>query len=142
MLSFPGHIGGGLIVAAVTGLNPLMVFIGSVIPDLDVLPYLFGVGYRKTHRTITHSVFMPVLLAFFSLPLAFGVLSHIFLDFLFYPGIKLFYPFVKRDYFLFKGDLVKHQTPEAFIKSIPQKKKYFAYDLLTFTIGLLLFNFR
>jgi len=140
MLAIPGHLGGGLIAAGLTGLNSWIIILGAIIPDLDAVPYLFGVPYRKTHRTITHSIFMPLLTALISLPLAIGVLSHLILDFLFYPGIKLFYPFSQREFYVYKGGLEKHLTPEAFLKSVTKKSKYLVVETVVLVLGLLVFN--
>ncbi len=141
MLAFPGHFGIGFLFAWLTGLNPVPVIIGSVIPDLDVIPHLFGVGYRKTHRTITHSVFMPLFSLFFSVPVAIGVLLHLLVDAVTYPGIKLFYPFSQQEFYLIRGNFKKYQSPSEFIKDLFHKRWYLVLEF-SFLVISLLFSFN
>ncbi len=135
MLVFPGHFGVGLIFSGLTGLNTLLVLIGSILPDLDVLPYFFGIKYRKTHRTFMHSIFFPLLILPFSAPLCLGILVHLLMDLMTYPGLKLFYPLSNREIFLYKGSFKKYEDFILFLKDIKKDKKYLAFEIIVFLIG-------
>jgi len=96
----------------------LIAGIGGVLPDIDVLVYIilgfFNYSFLDIHRTITHSIFMPlifIILSAISVPLknktlgkhklrlhwiflalAFGIISHIALDYTIQGKINLFSP--------------------------------------------------
>jgi len=108
-MPFAGHAGAALIVAGLFGLNPLLVLLGSLIPDLDAVIQLFGVKWTSGHRKITHSllflnlflvsaVFFPVML-----PVAIGLVTHFVTD-LDHWGLPLFYPFSSKCYSVMKVD--------------------------------------
>jgi membrane-bound metal-dependent hydrolase YbcI (DUF457 family) len=139
MFAFPGHFGVGLIVSGLTKLSCVPILIGSVLPDIDGFLYLFGFDYRKTHRTFTHSIFMPLLVSIFSFPLALGIIFHMLVDLLFYPGIKMLYPISKQDFYFFKGQFKLHQNPFDFIKHELKRKRFFAYEMGMLVIGIFLF---
>jgi len=80
-----------------------LLLLGGLLPDVD---YLFGFIFGENfHRLFTHSLVF-VLVSFFviyvilkmfdlekeSMYLPIGVLVHIFLDLLIYPGVLLFWP--------------------------------------------------
>ncbi|MBD3312367.1 hypothetical protein GF352_02865 [archaeon] len=141
MFVVPGHLGVGLIVSALAGFNSfdaLMLVIGSIIPDFDTIPYLFGVDYRKTHRTITHSIFMPLVTALISIPLTIGLVIHLLFDVMFYPGTKLFYPFSQKEFYVIKGRLKKYYDPLLMISDWFKKKRIMAFELLLLFIGIFL----
>jgi inner membrane protein len=84
----------GLALSEALMLNPLVVVLGALIPDID---YLIGL----THRTLTHSwLFMiPSCLLVWkikhkrtALALLIGLSSHLILDAVTQKGIPLFYP--------------------------------------------------
>ncbi|MFH0752126.1 MAG: metal-dependent hydrolase [archaeon] len=84
---------------------------GGILPDIDVAVYwilhtLFGTPLSEVHRTITHTLFIPLLLiiialiaykfskkfAWGTLAITFGYLIHLPLDFVFIGTIMPFYP--------------------------------------------------
>jgi membrane-bound metal-dependent hydrolase YbcI (DUF457 family) len=142
MFAFPGHFGVGLIVSGLTNFSIVPIMIGSLLPDIDGVLYMLGFDYRKTHRTFTHSIFMPLLISIFSFPLALGIVFHMLADLLFYPGIKLFYPISKKDFYFIRGKGPLHQTPGEFIKYELKRKRFIAYEVSILTIGVLLFIVR
>ena len=136
MFAFPGHAGVALLIAGLTGLNPWLLIIGAMIPDLDTIPYLFGVPYRRTHRTITHSAFMPLLSLFISPVIALGVLSHLIVDLITFPGVKLFYPFSDKEYYFYHGRFKKYHNPLLFINDSLRKPSRVILEVAVFLIGL------
>lgn len=107
MMPFAGHAGLSLITSLLTGFNPLLVLIGSVIPDLDSVVSFFGVSFNKVHRKITHSLLFLIMLLLSSifvpllLPIAIGVIIHLVAD-LDHCGVSLLYPFSKKRYSVLK----------------------------------------
>lgn len=82
------HLLGGLttgllITTDITSICCSMV--GSILPDLDM-----KLGIK--HRTLTHTVWIAMLLAIINPYIALGVVSHILLDMCTKGGVKLFYP--------------------------------------------------
>lgn len=141
MFVVPGHLGVGLIIAALArfnSLDALLVVIGSVIPDLDTIPYLFGVDYRKTHRTITHSIFIPLITALISIPLTIGLVIHLLFDLMFYPGTKLFYPFSNREFYFFKGKRKKYYDPALLIHDWFNNKRVMFFEFFLLILGVFL----
>ena len=141
MFIFPGHFGLGLIICGITGftgMSALLVMIGSILPDLDTIPYLFGVGYRKTHRTFTHSMFMPLITAFISAPLTLGIIVHLLFDLIPYPGVKLFFPFSSKEVYLYKGKLEKYHDPKLLIKDWLHNKRFIAFESSLLILGTFL----
>ncbi len=138
MLAFPGHFGVGLIFSRLADLNPLLVIIGSLLPDFDALPYFFGFDYRKNHRTFLHSMFIPLIIAFISIPVAIGIMLHLLVDLTTYPGIKLFYPLSDKEFFIYKSSNKKYDNPINFIKDIVKNKRYLAFETSIFLLGVLL----
>jgi membrane-bound metal-dependent hydrolase YbcI (DUF457 family) len=122
-----------------TGFSALLIAIGSILPDLDVIPSLFGVAYRKTHRTLFHSIFMPLIVSLFSTPLAIGVSLHLLVDLLTYPGIKLFYPLSQKEFYFIRGDYIKYHDFKLFIKDVLNSKRYLAIEFSLLFIGAVLF---
>ncbi|WP_424359482.1 metal-dependent hydrolase [Methanocella sp. MCL-LM] len=118
------------VVFAAAGRHDLVPFavLGAVIPDIDVVFQRFSDRYPRlyifTHGGITHSIAGAVAIAVLSaiaglvlVPVALpaygainpaltigtavaGVLSHIILDYLAYPGIPLLYPLTDRKFTL------------------------------------------
>jgi membrane-bound metal-dependent hydrolase YbcI (DUF457 family) len=103
MMVFAGHVGLALVFAYLLKLDPLLVLIGAVLPDFDALPSVFGIKFGKTHRKITHSLLIPLLLLFLSnwfpilMPLSVGLLIHLLGD-LDHWGAPLLYPLSKKYY--------------------------------------------
>jgi len=89
-------------------------FIGAILPDIDEpnsyigRKFIFFSEVLKLsgikHRTYTHSIFFPFVVAFLGLfhPIfyfiAFGAFMHIIEDFLTNSGVPLFYPFIKEKF--------------------------------------------
>jgi len=107
MMPFAGHAGLSLVIAGLFNLNPLLVLIGGLIPDLDSLFVFFSPGFTKYHRKITHSllflnlilvsaVFFPIMI-----PIVIGLSAHYIVD-LDHWGIPLFYPFSEKRYSVMK----------------------------------------
>jgi inner membrane protein len=85
-------------------------FIGALLPDIDhqnaYISKKLGIFSKLfknlKHRTYTHSIFFPLLIAllgkihFIFYFVAFGALMHIIEDFLTKGGVPLFYPFIKQ----------------------------------------------
>ena len=139
MFAFPGHFGVGIIFSGLTGLSPIMLILGALLPDIDAIPILFGVDYRKTHRTITHSILMVFISGIFSIPLMIGVISHLLADLIFFPGIKLFYPFSKREFYILNGRFKKYYDPWAFINDSLRDKRTITLELMILIISLVIF---
>ena len=106
-----GHISVSYIMGkGIKTLSIPALIIGGVLPDIDVIAYLFG-AYEQIHRTFTHSLFFVLLAAltgmlfykkekkiiFFSLLL--GGVMHLVFDFIQDTnpangvGVMLFWPF-------------------------------------------------
>jgi len=86
----------GLLLALLFDVNPIIVMIFSLVPDIEFILPTF-------HRGPLHS---PLLLApfilfsyfyekRFGLAILIGLVSHLFLDFLTPQGLPIFYPFSK-----------------------------------------------
>ena len=114
--------------------------IAGALPDIDVLFYYImsfnGYSYEAIHQTYTHSLIAPLiifLLAFLFIKvkpfklkrkklkistilflIAFGVFSHIILDFLLV-SVKMFYPY-KRAFSSGFSDLIPKGWGDSFIK--------------------------
>lgn len=139
MLAFPGHFGVGLIIAGLTGFNPLLVIIGSLLPDLDAIPVFFGFNYRRNHRTLLHNVFVLSLTFLISLPLAVGYAFHLLVDLSTYPGIRLFHPFSKKEFFILRSNNKKYYNPLSFMKDTMRNKRYLAFEFAIALIGVFIF---
>ncbi len=94
--------------------------IAGILPDLDIvfywILYFFGFTYQQVHKTISHSLFIPLILfllfiiynfknknskitknrnlklSFVFLMLSFGIFSHIILDMIFEEPFNILYP--------------------------------------------------
>lgn len=141
MFAFPGHFGFGLILAGLTNLDAVLVLIGSLLPDLDSILVLFGIPYRKAHRTFFHSIFVPSILYLVSPALALGFIGHLFVDLWFYPGIKILLPFSEREFYFYKGDFKKYHKPKVFLKEALANKRLIAFDVSLFIMGLITYFF-
>ncbi len=106
-----GHISVSYITGKSIGylLLPALI-IGGVLPDIDVIAYLFG-AYEQIHRTFTHSLFFVLLAALISmlffktnkriafLSMLIGGVLHLLFDFIQDTnpengvGVMLFWPF-------------------------------------------------
>ena len=103
----PGaHVGIGLFLSFILGLDPLLTFVcivGSIVPDLD---FLIGFIMKKNHRLlVTHTPFfwcalllvsllllmMVPQIAIFGLIFSVGALLHVLIDSVDW-GVMLFYP--------------------------------------------------
>lgn len=102
----------------------LIAGIGGVLPDIDILVYIFlgffGFSLEQVHRTITHSLIIPLLFFIFSfatiplkskvlgkhklkihfilLALAFGIFMHIALDGFVQGDVHPFAPFSEYEF--------------------------------------------
>jgi membrane-bound metal-dependent hydrolase YbcI (DUF457 family) len=75
--------------------------------------------------------------AIISIPLTLGVLLHMLLDYLFYPGIKLFYPFREKEYYFYRGKFKKYHQPRVLVYDFIRSKQLFAETFL-FVISLVI----
>ncbi len=95
--------------------NVLVIAFASMLPDIDTTASMIGkimpfcsvpIERRFGHRTLTHSLFMIVIIAVVGIPIYFlkqdlyicsiiGYASHPLLDTATVNGVKLFYPFSK-----------------------------------------------
>jgi len=90
------------------------VLLGAILPDIDEpnsyigrkIPFisiLLKDMFNIEHRTITHTIFIPLMIAIiafsinneFLLALSFGILMHDVGDMLTKGGVPIFYPFIK-----------------------------------------------
>lgn len=116
MIPFAGHAGTALIIAWLFNLDPLLVLIGSVLPDIDMILILFKTPWEKAHRKITHSLLflLPFIILSlinpFFIPILIGLITHFITD-LDHWGIPLFYPFNKKDYSIIK---IKHNKKNSY----------------------------
>ncbi len=111
------------------------VFIfAALLPDIDSISSVVGrkarpfsyVFYVLRHRTIMHSLWVPLFafffIALFSLELALaffiGYFSHLALDMLNYKGIRLFYPFFRIRGFIKAGSVAESAVFVAFFLAL------------------------
>jgi len=149
MMIFCGHIGVALIIAGLLKLDPIITLIGAVIPDLDALMFLTGKHWYKFHRKLTHSLlFLLAPLPFagvpnIMIPLFFGILSHLIVDFIWYPGLRIFYPFSNKKYYIFDSiysKWFKEDTPIIAIRNWFHRPKWFFGELTILIIGAIVFS--
>ena len=107
------HLLFSLMIALITGLNPVLMIIGALLPDIDNPESIIGQLFKKVsekiyekynHRGLTHSILfiMPLMI----IPsLGIGALTHILLDLMTKSGVQLMYP-NKTRYILFGGSLI------------------------------------
>jgi membrane-bound metal-dependent hydrolase YbcI (DUF457 family) len=145
MMPFAGHAGLALIVSSLTGLNPLLVVIGSLIPDFDSILSFFGASLSKVHRKGTHSLLFFIVLLFSSifipllLPISIGVIVHLVAD-LDHWGLPLFYPFSRKRYSVLKVDQRnKHESVGGYLKDFFTKHYLkFLGEVTLLIVGLFL----
>jgi membrane-bound metal-dependent hydrolase YbcI (DUF457 family) len=106
-----GHISVSYITGkSINYLSLPALIIGGVLPDIDVVSYIFG-SYEQIHRTFTHSLFFVLLAALLSmllftkdkkiafLSILMGGVLHLLFDFIIDTnpangvGVMLFWPF-------------------------------------------------
>jgi membrane-bound metal-dependent hydrolase YbcI (DUF457 family) len=144
----PTHIAAGYIVSEILirnsnlqGVNnPLiteLTILGSLVPDIDGL---FGKQLKDHRKTVFHAPLFWLLVMsticliiyfytnkqglIYYLAFSFGVLSHLFLDWFSgrTAGIRIFYPFSKKQYSLFTLDPTKGA-----VGVFPNKKNFHKY---------------
>jgi membrane-bound metal-dependent hydrolase YbcI (DUF457 family) len=88
----------------------LIVLAGALFPDLDIIVYFlvskFGYGFYDIHRTLTHSIFIPIILLIIAIVsrkrkklfsnvfmiLSIAIFSHLALDLIVSGKLELFCP--------------------------------------------------
>ena len=83
------------------------------------------------------SVLMVLISGILSLPLMIGVISHLLADLLFYPGIKLFYPFSNREFYFLRGRFKKYYNPWAFLSDSLRDKRTITFECILITLEFL-----
>ncbi len=147
MMTFCGHIGAALITAGLLKLNPVLTIIGAVLPDLDILMCLTGRHWYDYHRKLTHSLLfllafiIPAFFYGFMTPISFGILSHLIIDSISYPGIMLLYPFSRKKFYILKSKQskkFKEDTPIIAIKNWLYNTKEILIESVILMIGLII----
>ena len=105
---------------------------------MDVIPYFFGTDYRKTHRSLTHSLVFIGVMSLFSPLLGLGVAMHVLVDGLTYPGVKLFSPFSDKNYYFYRGNFTKPSSLKEFLIDSLHNKKRMSLELGLLVISLTL----
>lgn len=100
------HLAAGCITALALQADPTLavtagIAIGSLLPDIDSRASLVGrhipiLPRLLKHRTVTHSLWLALVIYFACKPIAVGMLTHILLDLLNPEGLYLLWPWRKK----------------------------------------------
>lgn len=100
------HLATGLLLAAITQEDPSLAtsagfVLGSLVPDIDKSGSLLGkyipvLPKFLKHRTVTHTLWVPIILWALSPAMAIGCILHLILDACNPEGIPLIWPFMTK----------------------------------------------